>query len=71
MKIVSENIELPFKKRIANPARNERSKFDAGPANAIFIISGLGWRKLLALTGTGFAQPNPTNNIMIVPMGSK
>ena len=41
-------------------------KFDAGPAAATFIISFLGFFKLLGFTGTGFAQPIPKNNIYIL-----
>ena len=47
------------------------NKFDAGPAKAIFIISVLGLAKYRESTGTGFAQPNPTNKIINEPNISK
>ena len=56
---------------IINPPINANIKLDAGPANATLIISSRGLEKFTGLTGTGFAQPNPTNNIIKEPMGSK
>ena len=48
-----------------------RSKFEAGPAKAIFIISFVGFLRLKGLTGTGFAHPKPTKKIINVPIGSR
>ena len=44
---------------------------DAGPAIATFIMSIRGFEKLAGFTGTGLAQPKPTNNIINDPIGSK
>jgi len=51
--------------------KKHKIRFDAGPANAIFIISVLGFDKLTGLTGTGFAYPKPTNNNINEPIGSR
>ena len=38
-----------------NEQENARIRFEAGPAKATFIISTLGLRKFIGLTGTGLA----------------
>ena len=57
--------------RIKIPLIKANSRFEAGPANAIFIMSTLGFAKYLESTGTGFAQPKPTNKIISEPKGSR
>ena len=57
--------------RNINPPTKARSRLDAGPAKATIIMSFLGFLKNAGLTGTGFAQPNPTNRIIIEPIGSR
>ena len=47
------------------------SRLVIGPAAATQIMSRFGLRRLLKLTGTGFAQPIPMTMIMRVPMISR
>ena len=46
-------------------------RLDIGPAASTLIIYCLGLFKLNVLTGTGFAYPNPINNNISDPIGSK
>ena len=70
-KIDSVKSPDPFKNRSIMPPMKAKIKLAAGPAAATFIISILGFLKNLGSTGTGFAQPNPTNKIMSDPIISK
>ena len=53
--------------RIIVPLISAKIKLDAGPANAIFIISIRGLLKWRESTGTGLAHPKPTKRIMSEP----
>ena len=64
-------IPVIFINLIIIPPRNAKIKFDAGPAKATFIMSTRGFEKLTGFIGTGLAHPNPTNNIIKDPIGSK
>jgi hypothetical protein len=46
------------------------ARLEAGPAAATHNMSFLGWRRLLKLTGTGFAQPNMKGESASVTIGS-
>jgi hypothetical protein len=53
------------------PPTKANHKLDAGPANAIFIISIRGLAKYRESTGTGLAHPKPTKRIINDPYISK
>ena len=59
------------KNLIAKPPMAANKRFEAGPANATCIMPVLAFLKNRGSTGTGFAQPNPTNIIIKDPNGSK
>ena len=63
--------DVPFIHLNTIPATMARSKLDTGPAAATFIISVRGFLKFRPSTGTGLAQPNPTNRIIREPIISR
>ena len=67
--MVMEPLKIPVLIKV--PPTNANNKLAAGPAKAIFIMSTRGLERYRESTGTGFAQPNPTNKIINDPNGSR
>ena len=66
-----KNLMLIIETRTAKSVEmNAKTKFAKGPAAETKARSLLGFLKFLVITGTGFAQPNPTKAIISAPRGS-